>query len=52
MHQIKLIDDQHNMQQSNIQFTRRFPSPTNTELVSSPEDEDNNGADMYVDEAQ
>ena len=49
MHQIKLIDDQYETQPSSVQILRRLPSPTNTEIISSPEEEDNYN-DMYVDE--
>ena len=47
MHQIKLIDNQYDTQQSSVWIIRRLPSPTNTEIISSPEEEDNYD-DMYV----
>ena len=48
MHQIKLIDDQYDNQPSSVWILRRLPSPTNTEIISSTEEDNYN--DMYVDE--
>ena len=39
MQQIEFIDDHLNTQQSSVQFTRRLPSPTNTEPMPDLEDE-------------
>ena len=49
MHQIELIDDLYDTQPSSIQILRRLPSPTNTEIISSTEEEDNYH-DIYVNE--
>ena len=49
MHQIELIDDLYDTQPSSVQILRRLPSPTNTEIISSTEEEDNYN-DMYVNE--
>ena len=49
MHQIKLIDNQYDTQPSSVQIIRRFPFPTNTEIISLTGEEDNYD-DMYVNE--
>ena len=49
MQQIQIIDNCLEGQQENIQLTRRFPSPTDTEPIPDLENEHDN---MYVDESQ
>ena len=49
MQQIQIIDNHLEGQQENIQLTRRFPSPMDTEPIPDLENEYDN---MYVDESQ